>query len=289
MQKNCALFFLYYVSVGVALASVTNTITLAGCGRSRHFTTGDKIVGGRDARHGQYPWMISLQKRDARGNFFHECGGSILNENWILTAAHCVPNYKEPENYNVFVGLHKQTEKEDPHVQRLKVSHIYVHEGFNWTTARDDVALLKMAAPIDIDGSDGYANGICLPEDDRDPEVYATAIGWGYRGRGSPATDALQQVVLPIVNRQKCNKIYEKYTLSIDGYITEKMICAGTKGRGVCNQDSGSPLFVTSSSGVSTIYGIASFGVGCGEDDDTPMVFLKVAPYINWIRDIISK
>ncbi|XP_054715340.1 transmembrane protease serine 9-like [Uloborus diversus] len=259
-----------------------DSLTLEGCGYGVHPAAGgDRIVGGEAVRHGQYPWMVSMYRQSY--DFRHWCGGSILNEQWVVTAAHCISFPDEPWRYEIFAGMHKLSQEDAPTVQHYKVSEVHVHEHFNENSFENDIALLKLQEPLNIKDAGGYVNGICLPKNRDDPMGFARATGWGHEYRGGVTSDILKQVVLPIVDRDTCNQKYD--ASSTYKPIFSQMICAGQKGRDTCQADSGGPLFQTDDHGVSTLVGVTSFGIGCA--DDHPGVYTKIADFRDWMAKII--
>ncbi|XP_054715313.1 U21-ctenitoxin-Pn1a-like [Uloborus diversus] len=251
-------------------------LTLEGCGYGLYPAAGgDRIVGGEEVLHGQYPWMVSMFRE--ANDFRHWCGATILNERWIITAAHCIHYPDEPWRYTVFAGLHKLSAEDSSTVRSYKISEIHIHENFDSSSFSNDIALLKTQNPIDVAGSGGYINGICLPKSTEDPTGFSRATGWGYTRQGGYKSDVLKQVLLPMVDRDTCNDIFHDEVYS-------NMICAGKEGRDTCQADSGGPLFQTDENGISTLIGITSFGLGCGRD---PGVYTKVAFFHDWMTKII--
>ncbi|XP_054715339.1 venom peptide isomerase heavy chain-like [Uloborus diversus] len=267
---------------GIPRRNKNDPLTLEGCGYGLHPASGgDRIVGGETARHGQYPWMVSLYRHN--NGFEHWCGATILNEHWVVTAAHCIQFPNEPWRYKIFAGMHKLSQDDGPTVRNHEVSEVYVHEKFGRHSIGNDIALLKLKKPLNIKDAGGYINGICLPKNRDDPMGFARATGWGDTTHGGEGSDILKQVLLPIVDRDTCNQIYGNY---IERYpILSQMICAGQRGRDTCQADSGGPLFQTDDHGVSTLIGITSFGTGCG--DSHPGVYTKIAEFRDWMTKII--
>ncbi|KFM63496.1 hypothetical protein X975_07973, partial [Stegodyphus mimosarum] len=192
--------------------------------------------------------------------------------------------------YRILVGLHKLSEEDTPTVQRIMISKIVIHDGYdigNDEAYDDDIALLQTAKPIDIKGSKGYVNGICLPKNKADPTGYATVIGWGHTRTDGENSDVLLQVTVPIIPRDLCNESYDDDLEDGIDDITEYMICAGSKGKDSCQNDSGGPLFQTDSRGVATLIGVVSHGAGCGLKF-YPGVYTKVAMYKSWMAKVMS-
>ncbi|KAG8201093.1 hypothetical protein JTE90_028763 [Oedothorax gibbosus] len=270
-----------------AVANPLSSLTVLNCGKSllpAYYP--DRIVGGTPTRLGQHPWMVSLREEfDYR--FEHACGASILNENWIVTAAHCIDFPYEPRKYEILAGLHKLSDEYAPTVRKYEISKIIMHPDFDDDTYVGDIALLKTSQPIDISNSNGYINGICLPKTKEDPTGYATVIGWGHTKTDGENSDILRQVVVPIIDRDMCNEAYDEDTEDGIDDVTENMICAGMTGRDSCQNDSGGPLFQTDNNGISTLIGIVSHGAGCGERF-FPGVYTKMSMFQKWMTEAMS-
>uniref|UniRef100_A0A4Q8KDK1 U38-Sparatoxin-Hju1a_1 n=1 Tax=Heteropoda jugulans TaxID=1358901 RepID=A0A4Q8KDK1_9ARAC len=245
----------------------------------------ERIVGGKVARHGAYPWMVSVHLKLASESLDHACGGAILNENWIVTAAHCTEPI-DVSDYEVIVGMHNVATKHSPSLRRHTVSKIVLHEGYDEESNRNDIALMKMTEPINLEGSKGFVSPIKLPEPGTEPTRYAKVIGWGHTEEGGEMSDKLLEVTVPIIPRDLCNEIYMDAGHD-EGSVTESMICAGMTNKDSCQGDSGGPLFQTKDS-VPTLIGIVSWGEGCGYEY-TPGIYTKVSSFINWIEGAMKE
>nr|WBW70046.1 venom protein [Lampona murina] len=283
-------FFLLMFITG--LLTTGKSITVDNCGLNRYAQ--GRIVGGSRVKAGAHPWMVSLLYDDGNNNFNHRCGGSILNENWIITAAHCLYNFEDnsiledPSNVMVLAGLHRQSKKKSRYVQVLQVSKFVIHEKYDPKDYINDIALLKTARPIDIAGSNGYVNGICLPETNNYPVGNAVVAGWGHVFENGEGSDTLLHVMVPIVDRETCNYVYDDDPHDGQDQITETMICAGRANRDSCQNDSGGPLIQTSNTGIATLIGIVSNGAGCGERN-FPGIYTKVSAYKEWIQNVMNE
>ncbi|KAF8791070.1 U21-ctenitoxin-Pn1a like protein [Argiope bruennichi] len=240
-----------------------------------------RIIGGSFAKAGQYPWMVSLQKK-VGDTFIHKCGGSILNKNWIVTAAHCVFNNTD-EKFRILAGLYKLSDENASTVKKYEVSQFVVHEDYDESIIYHDIALLKTSTPIDIAGSNGYINEICLPgKDKRDPTGDAIVIGWGDTEVEGDHSDTLKHVDVPLVRRDECKKRVKGQTK-----IYEHVLCAGSEGKDSCQSDSGGPLMQIKNS-KAVLIGIVSNGIKCGTKE-YPSKYTKVVSYREWIKSVINK
>lgn len=173
----------------------------------------DRIVGGFPLNITQAPWQVSLQQDSGTYQF---CGGSIIGNQWILTAAHCLSRPMQ-----IRVGAtHKYTEG-----HLIDVKRRYVHKKHSYGEDDYDFGLLQLAADLEFSDS---VKPIRLPDFG---EAYikngtiCLASGWGKTRNASESSDLLRGVQVPTVDQQICNAAYE-------GKITPRMICAGYKDGG---------------------------------------------------------
>jgi len=230
-----------------------------------------KIIGGEEAPKHEFPWQISLRNLGS-----HICGGSIINRNQVITAAHCVEG-ASPAFDSVVAGAHKRI-LEFGH-QKRNVKSLEAHENHNEPTRfNNDVAIITVTEPFDF--SDPNVQPIEWFKKD-DPEIpgetICNATGWGLTyGANVVLPNVLHWVQLPIHSHEYC--------LNADGlgsYITDGMVCAGSSAHSTCNGDSGGPLVCPDADGKGKLAGLVSFGLtGCTDMG----VFTKVAQYDDWIQ-----
>ncbi|ALC43306.1 CG32374 [Drosophila busckii] len=220
-----------------------------------------RIVNGKRIGCARAPYQAALHYR---GQLI--CGGSVLNHDWVLTAAHCV---EDKGRYEVRVGSMDQQRGGQAH----RVAKIVPHANYDDFSMQHDLALLRLATPLQ------YARcvqPVRLPTDYTEllPDCYLVS-GWGL----SKVSDAnvqryLRGVTVCQISRQQCRRMYRK----ADVQIYKQMICAQRSGRDSCSGDSGGPLVAED-----TLYGVVSFGIGCA-NKDYPGVYVNVRRYIGWIR-----
>ncbi|XP_053150312.1 transmembrane protease serine 12-like isoform X2 [Hemicordylus capensis] len=242
--------------------------------------TGSRIVGGRDAILGSWPWQISLQVYQFGTGYHHICGGSLINNNSVLTAAHCTKHWMDPEFWRAVIGLH-HLYRYQPQVVKARVSTIIIHSDYDKVTYENDIALFQLEKYIPY--SD-YIQPICLP---KAPLTLTAAnhcyiSGWGAtreKGKKNPAI--LQETEINIIPQHICGSPDWYW-----GIVKENMLCAGSEHGGVdsCQGDSGGPLMCYFPD-VTKFYlvGITSFGVGCGRPK-RPGVYTRAANYRRWIE-----
>ncbi|XP_045136520.1 trypsin-1-like [Portunus trituberculatus] len=236
-----------------------------------------RIVGGEevDPAH-KYPWHVGI-KYVWNSNYW--CGGSIINNLYILTAAHCVDDIISVQGLVVAVADHDMTSTDDV-TQLVPVQETIVHPDYNLNTLDSDIALLKLSEPLDLTQVE-HIRPVCLPADDSNTYAGedATATGWGtLQSGGSQPAIILQEVTVPILD-PSCPG-------HKPSHITENMLCAGLEegGKDTCQGDSGGPLTVQNDSSKYEQIGITSWGFGCA-DPGSPGVYTRVSNFLEWIEE----
>ncbi|XP_017289992.1 chymotrypsin-like protease CTRL-1 [Kryptolebias marmoratus] len=232
-----------------------------------------KIVGGENAAPGSWPWQVSIHFRSS-----HICGGTLINDQWVLTAAHCIFT-QSPLLWTLYFGRETQA---GPNVNEVSksVSDIIVHPNYNNTLFNNDLALMKLTSSVTFTD---YIRPICLASSSSQffNSTMCWATGWGRVGKNVslPVSQPLQQVQIPVIGNRQCSCNY----ISTDATITDQMICAGQQNKGTCQGDSGGPL--QCKQGSSWIQaGITSFGVPCAVG--FPEVYARVSEFQAWINSV---
>ncbi|GAB6027530.1 hypothetical protein CHUAL_001778 [Chamberlinius hualienensis] len=256
------------------------------CGRVfyKEAPTG-RIVNGQEAQYAKWPWQISVRIKQFRGKFIHKCGAALLNENWAVTAAHCV-NGRLPGDFVLRMGEFDLDSSNEPlrHVER-RIEQIIVHPKFHSQSFENDLALVRFQIRMQFQE---HIIPICLPLiNDTFVNETGYATGWGklFYVNG-PLPTVLQEVQLPIITNSECEQEYRKA-----GYlehIPDIFLCAGfEKGeKDSCEGDSGGPLVVKQGNGRWVLAGIISWGIGCGLPHQ-PGVYTRISHFRQWIDEII--
>jgi trypsin len=232
------------------------------------------IVGGVEATRGEFPFQVSLQSSTGS----HFCGGSLIKEDWVLTAAHCVSSWNMKNK--IVIGLHDQKDKSG--TETFSTKKYLANPSFNRGTLDYDYALIQLNGkskfkPIALNDKE-------IPISDDVVVMNVWTSGWGTINEGSYALPQfLNKVEVPLVSTMRCNA-KESY----DGSITDRMVCAGLKegGKDSCQGDSGGPLFVQDG-GDFLLIGVVSWGEGCARPNKYG-VYSKVNAAYEWIQSSIK-
>ncbi|KAI1289216.1 Trypsin-1 [Halotydeus destructor] len=254
------------------------------CGQTFSKFAGHKIVGGRSALMGEFPWQVSLQTTKYGGSPSHYCGGTILNSDWVVTASHCVDGFSSNE-IQVVAGAFDLKRAFPGMVARTGVQRIVMHEFYDsGNNMKNDIALLKVSIPFDLSTSSlTPISPICLPDRNQEFGGYAVVSGWGKVSENGQLADVLRAVNVTMMSDYECRQFYGAQK------IDDKMACAGygSGGRDACQGDSGGPL-VKPIGGSNVLVGVVSWGIGCARAGN-PGVYTQVSRYIDWIHGIIAR
>lgn len=259
----------------------------ADCGLSN--TTKTRIVGGREAEKGAWPWMaVVYQTR--RGRKVPDCGGALVSRSHVVTAAHCVVGRGveplSPSVLSVRLGEHDLYDDNDEmNPVDVNVRSVRRHDQFDPRTYRNDIAVLLLERPVEFNDD---IRPICLPYDSlRDEDLTSRSgfvSGWGTTSFNGPSSNVLREVSFPIVDDESCKQAYRQ-----DLPITDVYICAGIAdgSKDSCQGDSGGPLMLPGRGGRYYLVGVVSFGKRCAEPG-YPGVYTRVTKFLNWLTPNLS-
>jgi secreted trypsin-like serine protease len=261
---------LLFVLCAVAQAAINQN----GCGkRPLRPNPPNKVVGGNIVPvKGDYGWMTGMYRS---GSFI--CGGSLIDPNWVLSAAHCTAGSANVNNYQMYIGFHDRLSMESWTIQR-GVSKIIQHAQYSASTLRNDIVLLKLAQPCPIDNN--YILPACIPDGSESwVGKIGTATGWGTLFSGGGLPRELYEVGMPHLTDARCTQRFNT--------DPNTQMCGGEVGFGLdtCQGDSGGPyVFKSARDGNYYLVGLTSWGYGCGDGG----VYTKTAGYFNWINSNVN-
>ncbi|CAH0562273.1 unnamed protein product [Brassicogethes aeneus] len=231
----------------------------------------------------EWPWMAALYrpKQMMEGSEQQFCGGALITDTHILTAAHCTQGLT-PKDIRVRLGEYDFAKRNETRALDYAVSQIIEHEEFVLATYANDIAVLRLEKPTSFNS---YIWPICLPPRRRKYEKETVVVaGWGQQFYSGPLSQVLLQVAIPVWEHKKC----------VDSFIqtiTDDNICAAgyEGGKDSCLGDSGGPLMYQLENGRWVTIGVVSWGVGCG-NKESPGIYTKVSNYLPWIiKNTIAK
>nr|XP_040137738.1 transmembrane protease serine 6 [Ictidomys tridecemlineatus] len=236
-----------------------------------------RIVGGAVSSEGEWPWQASLQVRGR-----HICGGALIADRWVVTAAHCFQedSMASPALWTVFLGKVRQNSRWPGEVS-FKVSRLVLHPYHEEDSHDYDVALLQLDHPVVRSTT---VRPVCLPARSHffEPGLHCWITGWGALREGGPTSNVLQKVDVQLVPQDLCGEAYHYQ-------VTPRMLCAGyRKGqKDACQGDSGGPLVCKELSGRWFLAGLVSWGLGCGRPNYFG-VYTRITGVIGWIQQALA-
>jgi len=214
----------------------------------------------------EYPWQVGLVSRTGRSPF---CGGTLISDRHIMTAAHCTAGSKASNIY-ILLGEHKI---DDAKQTKVEVATITDDPLYNSNTMKNDFSILTLKEPVTFTREISPA---CLPSDTTQQYAgqVATVSGWGTLKSNGAQPTVLMEVDVTVTTNEFCKNVY--------GNDLDKInICAMDDGKDSCQGDSGGPL-VIQENGRFALIGVVSYGYGCASPN-IPGVYARVSERKEWI------
>ncbi|MEY4546882.1 MAG: chymotrypsin like elastase 1, 1 homeolog precursor [Pseudomonadota bacterium] len=256
-------------------------------------TLSQDIWNGTDAVKGSYPWIAEISNASGAG-YHHNCDGSLISPDWVLTAAHCIYDgsaFLANDTFRVTLGEHSLSNLDgDEQVARQgltrTVAQIIPHPQYLTDTGYD-LALMRLSQPVTLNQ---HVQVVRLARGDDGPNANTQFAGWGIALGGDPLglyePDILQEANLPIVANSACDDFFQSTGSPAYHDVSAGELCAGHSGTpNTCNADSGGPLTAVRSNGCEEQLGLLSWGyVGCGGYS----VYTRVSKHYDWIKQNVS-
>jgi len=220
-----------------------------------------RIVGGKEAVPYSWPWQIEMCFDYGWGDCELRCGGTVIDKDWVMSAAHCVDGYThQPDSFGIKAGTFDYRNDNEGGEVVYKVERIVINPKFGSPKEfSNDMSLLKIKGGINFTD---HVQPVCVPKTVDDiihtgKDAYVT--GWGATQEGGDVSNNLRQVLVPFLEQADCIKEYGS------NMIDDTMECAGRQGVDSCQGDSGGPLVTKHTDGRWFQAGIVSWGYGCAE------------------------
>ncbi|XP_059470186.1 CLIP domain-containing serine protease B4-like [Neocloeon triangulifer] len=257
-----------------------------------------RIVGGKQTDMGEHPWLAAIEYRTRRGVEVL-CGGALINDRYVLTAAHCIRVPPGNTLLALRLGEHNLMTERDCYRDtagrekcaddpiKVGIESVKVHEKYDPSARHNDIALIRLSRKV---SATTYVKPVCLPLSETLSRSLFTGTknevaGWG-RTENSPSSDVKLKVELSVIDNQRCAKLYRDPHPNVQLDSTQ-MCAGGEQGKDSCGGDSGGPLVVLRND-TWFVTGVVSYGPSNCGTQDLPGIYTRVTSYIPWILDNLA-
>ncbi|GLV37688.1 snake [Carabus blaptoides fortunei] len=278
--RKCETKCLEYRKLVTHVVDRVQGITLAKEVPLCYFDSAPLIIGGTPAEPGEFPHMAILGYRNSNDDIDWLCGGSLISELYVLTAAHCTKT-RNGQPIIVRLGeLNLVTYDDGTDPEEFTISRVISHPAYEPPQTYNDIAVIRLSRPVKFNK---FIRPACLWSRSRIYVNELIASGWGRQEYGGQPSDNLQKVSLGYIENNVCNSHYTDAGRRLPHGIDSTMLCAGnlTARKDTCQGDSGGPLQITSDDNQCLFYiiGVTSFGKGCGTL--SPAIYTRL-PAVNF-------
>ncbi|XP_042141354.2 transmembrane protease serine 11A [Peromyscus maniculatus bairdii] len=251
-----------------ALPAGVSLVQIKDCGKRAIPLIANRIVSGNPAARGAWPWQVSLQRSN-----IHQCGGTLIGNMWVVTAAHCFRTNGNPRQWTLSFGT-----TINPPLMKRDVRRIIMHERYRPPARDHDIALVQFSPKVTYSDE---VRRICLPEASASfpPNSTFFITGFGALYYTGESQNELREARVELISNDVC-----KQPQVYGNDIKRGMFCAGyLEGKyDACRGDSGGPLVVKDNKDTWYLLGIVSWGDNCGQKNK-PGVYTQVTYYRHWI------
>nr|ALE30154.1 cytochrome P450 [Tetranychus cinnabarinus] len=286
----------FFMLTALLLVAAINVTLACECGLEG---SSGRIYKGSKVRANKYPWLAHIRSFSSRNSrSFGQCGGSLIDETHVATAAHCVVDENnqvfKPENIDVFLGRVKAfSDRSKPH----SVSKVWVDSKYNRNNLANDFAILTLSSPVKYSQT---VAPVCLPNVESGLSKL-TVSGWGTTAADADSSDDLLEVEVDFLTKNECNEVKKDFLMKqngipssmrnrvkIDGVVDTHMCAINKKTKGdACSGDSGGPLMHRGGNGRYYLMGVVSGSwTECGQDEDTAGLYTRTLYYKDVIKSI---
>lgn len=244
------------------------------------------------AEFGEFPAHVAILKRISPGDSLFVCSATLISNQWVATAAHCVRKHR-PDELKVRLGEWDVNRDDEfyPFVES-NIREIIIHPDFQASSLINDIALMRMEITIDAQQMPHISPSCLATPDELFSGQRCWLTGWGKDafGQGGSFQSVLKKVDLPVVGRQDC-EFALRYQTKLGKFfrLHSSNICAGgERGKDACEGDGGAGLYCQEpETGLTKVVGLVSWGVGCGQKG-VPGVYTNLATFYNWIESVVA-